>query len=132
VATVTSDGPATVGNVVNEVERHYGDLGRLAKEYQEHSGAVDGSTLYVECGYGGTEVSDELTKGLRPTSVRYPNGRLVHYTYGTSGGAADKLGRLEAIKDDSAGSPGRCAPAAEQLPPPPLAAPPGSRPVDLM
>jgi len=106
--TVSYDA-ATAGNVVNEVERQYGDLGRFAKEYQEHSGAVDGNTLYVEHAYDGTEVSDELTKGLRPTSVRYPNGRLVHYTYGSSGSAADNLGRLEAIKDDSAGSPGATA-----------------------
>jgi len=59
----------------------------------------------VEYGYDETEVPGEITKGLRPTSVRYPNNRLVHYTYGTSASDADVLSRLDAIKDDSAGSP---------------------------
>jgi len=39
-------------------------------------------------------------------SLRYPNGRLVHYTYGTSGSTADAMDRIDAIKDDDAGSPG--------------------------
>ncbi|MCA9182811.1 MAG: RHS repeat-associated core domain-containing protein, partial [Planctomycetales bacterium] len=43
---------------------------------------------------------------MRQTSLRYPNGRLVHYTYGTSGSAADSLNSLDAIQDDDSGSPG--------------------------
>ncbi|MEZ6114297.1 MAG: hypothetical protein R3C99_25290 [Pirellulaceae bacterium] len=39
-------------------------------------------------------------------SLRYPNGRLVHYTYGTTDIAADGLNRLDAIQDDDGGSPG--------------------------
>jgi len=104
VAKVTSYEAATGGNVVNDVEREYDDFALLYREYQEHSGAVDGNTLYVEYGYDETEVSDELTKGLRPKSVRYPNGRLVHYTYGLGNAANDLLNRLDAIKDDKAGT----------------------------
>ena len=44
--------------------------------------------------------------GLRLESIRYPNGRLVHYTYGSAGSDADNLNRLDAIKADSSGSPG--------------------------
>jgi hypothetical protein len=50
--------------------------------------------------------SDVYTRGLRPTSVRYPNGRLVHTTYGTSGETNDVLNRPAAINDDNSGSPG--------------------------
>ena len=101
---VSSYDAATAGNVVNEVLREYNDLEMLTKEYQEHEGAKDGSTLYVEYNYDETVVDNEYTKGLRLKSVRYPDARLVHYTYGSGDG--DKLNRLDAIKDDSSGSPG--------------------------
>ena len=55
--------------------------------------------------YDTSASSGELTKGLRQTSLRYPNGRLVHWTYGSSGSADDNLNRLLAIKEDSSGSP---------------------------
>ncbi|MCA9171691.1 MAG: hypothetical protein KDB23_28685, partial [Planctomycetales bacterium] len=104
----TSYDNATVGsgNVVNEVLREYNDYGLLDKEYQEHSGAKDGNTPYVGYNYDETAVSGELENGLRPTSLRYPNGRLVHYTYGSADSTADILNRLDAINDDSTGSPG--------------------------
>ena len=44
--------------------------------------------------------SGEYTKGMRLKSVRYPNARLVHYTYGSTDSDADNLARLDAIKDD--------------------------------
>ena len=53
-----------------------------------------------------TKSGDEFTKGLRPTSITYPDGRIVHATYGSSGGADDKTNRLAAINADSSGSPG--------------------------
>ncbi len=104
----TSYDNATVGsgNVVNEVLREYNDLAMLEKEYQEHEGAKDGSTLYVGYNYDESNSGGEFTKGLRPTSMRYPNGRLIHYTYGSAASDADNLNRLNAIKDDNAGSPG--------------------------
>ena len=94
------------GSVVNEVVFEYNDLGMLAKEHQEHEGAKDASTLYVQYNYDETASGGEFSKGLRLSSMRYPNGRLVHYTYGSSGGDGDNLNRLAAIKDDSGGSPG--------------------------
>jgi hypothetical protein len=74
--------------------------GRTQVRVPEHSGAKDGSTLYVQYNYAGAD------DGLRLESVRYPNGRLVHYTYGTANGDNDVLNRLDAIKDDDSGSPG--------------------------
>ena len=81
---VSSYDAATAGNVVNEVLREYNDLEMLTKEYQEHEGAKDGSTLYVEYNYDETVVDNEYTKGLGPKSVRYPNAGLVHLTYGSA------------------------------------------------
>jgi hypothetical protein len=99
---------ATVGSgsVVNQVLFEYDEHGPLAKEYQEHDGVKDGSTPYVGYEYDTTASAGLFTKGLRPTAVRYPNGRLVHYTYGTSGSTADAMNRIDAIKDDNSGSPG--------------------------
>ena len=45
---VTSYDAESSGNVVNEIVRTYNDLGMLYQEYQEHEGAKDGSTLYVQ------------------------------------------------------------------------------------
>ena len=94
------------GNVLGEVVREYNDLEMLSKEYQEHEGAKDAYTLYVGYDYDTAASGGEYTKGLRPTAVRYPNGRKAHFDYGSSGSHADNLNRLEAIKDDSSGQPG--------------------------
>ncbi len=103
---VTSYDAATGGSAVNDLTREYNDLEMLTKEYQEHEGAKGANTLYAEYNYDQTAGGGEFTKGLRRTSVRYPNNRLVHLTYGSAGSAADNLNRLDAIKDDSGGSPG--------------------------
>ena len=92
--------------MVNELVREYNDLAMFTKEYQEHGGAKDANTPYVDYNYDESATGGEFTKGLRLTSLRYPDGRLVHHTYGTSGSDADNLNRLDAIKDDSSGSPG--------------------------
>ncbi|NUQ62918.1 MAG: hypothetical protein HUU20_10535, partial [Pirellulales bacterium] len=84
----------------------YGSTALLSKEYQEHSGAKDGNTLYAGYNYDTTASSGVFTMGLRPTSVRYPNGRLVHFTYGTAAEAGDAMSRLAAINDDNSGNPG--------------------------
>ena len=104
---VTITPPWASGSVVNEVVYEYNDLGMLTKEYQEHEGAKDGKHART-CSTTSTPrpAAASFTKGLRPSSVRYPNGRLVHFTYGSADSMADALNRLDAIKDDSGGSPG--------------------------
>ncbi len=106
VEKITSYDAATAGSAANEVFLEYNHAGLPDKEYQEHSGAKDGSTPYVHFSRDITASRGEFTKGLRPISLRYPVGRLVHYTYGSSGSTADAINRLDAIKDDSGGSPG--------------------------
>jgi RHS repeat-associated protein len=78
---------------------------------------VDGSTLHVDYAYDdatGTYngITSVFTKGMRPKSIKYPDGRLVHYTYGTGGGLDDALSRVAAIYNDNGGSPGSTAYAA--------------------
>ncbi|NUQ66081.1 MAG: RHS repeat-associated core domain-containing protein, partial [Pirellulales bacterium] len=105
--TTTYDSPAVgSGSVVNEVVFEYNETGQPSKEYQEHSGAKDANTLYVGYNYDTSASAGVFTKSLRATSIRYPNGRLVHFTYGSSGEMNDALNRLAAINDDNAGNPG--------------------------
>jgi hypothetical protein len=56
---------ASGGNVLNELTCEYNGLEMLAKECQEHEGAKDGDTLYVQYNYHDTARSGEYTKGLR-------------------------------------------------------------------
>jgi len=50
---------------------------------------VDGSTLAVEYAFDdGHPGSGSAAKYLRLTDVTYPDGRELHYLYGTSGGGA--------------------------------------------
>ena len=50
---ITTHDNSTVGsgNVVDEVLFEYNHLGQPTREYQEHAGARDGNTLYVEYAY---------------------------------------------------------------------------------
>ena len=89
------------GDEVNQVVYEFDDFGQLTREYQEHAGAKDANTPYVEYHY-----ADGSDNHVRLEWVEYPNGRLVHYTYGATDGAADVLSRLDAICDDDSGSPG--------------------------
>ena len=79
VESVTSYDAASGGNVVNQVDYTYNDAGLLSREYEEHDGAVDQNTLYVQYDYAGA------AQGYRLTAVQYPNGRLIHCTYGSAG-----------------------------------------------
>jgi RHS repeat-associated protein len=106
------------GAILNEVTFLYNDLGLAIADYQAHSGAVDMTTTpVVQYGYDDTTVLGEFIRGLRPTSVTYPNGRVVRYEYGdadssssSSGPGAtdpdDCLNRIKFIADDNAGAVG--------------------------
>ena len=88
---------ATVGSgsLVNEVQFAYNDFGQLIADYQSHSGAVNtGSTPKVQYGYANGSANT-----IRPTSLTYPNGRMLSYDYGTAGGIPDASSRIDAIKD---------------------------------
>ncbi len=71
---------------------------------------MDGNTLYTQYDYAGA------SQGYRPTAVEYPNGRVIHYTYGSTGSADDNLNRVAAICDDDGnGGPGQVLAAYSYL-----------------
>ena len=131
--TVTSY-PTTgcTGTPLNEVKYTYNDFGALDQEYQEHEGAVDANSLYVQYAYDITtgtynEIENVYTKGVRFKSFRYPcvgstwkvrsggddAARLVYSLYKDTKdedpwdqtGIGDKISRVTAVaRDDSRGS----------------------------
>ena len=88
------------GNVVNEVEYEYNGWGRVSREYEEHDGTVDGSTLFLQYDYA-DGAAGGVAKYVRLDEVTYPNGREVHYDYGTTAAIDDIMGRLATIGDGS-------------------------------
>ena len=102
------------GTIVNQVLFEYNESGLPSAEYQSHSGAADVvSTPKVQYAYDDTAESGELVKGLRPTQLIYPNGRIVRYEYaqnssssGTGDDPDDLLNRIKFIADDDEGAVG--------------------------
>ena len=94
VESITSYDAASGGSVVNEVQNVYNDFAQLATQYQEHNGAVNtGTTLKVEYGY-----ADGSDNTIRPTSLTYPDGRVLDYRYDDE--AADELSRIRTLRWD--------------------------------
>jgi hypothetical protein len=84
---LTSYDAASGGNVVNQVQRTFNELGQLAAEYQSHSGAVNTSTTpKVQYAYS------EMTGGAnhsRLVSLTYPNGRVINFSYASGDESAE-------------------------------------------
>ena len=98
VKSVTSfDGS---NNIVNQVMYEYDANGLLAKDYSNPSGAVQvASTPYIGYTYDVTKSGDMFTKRLRLSTMKYPSGKTLTYTYGTANSVDDLLGRLTEIKE---------------------------------
>jgi RHS repeat-associated protein len=95
VSKITSVNSATVnsGTVQNEVQNDYNDFGQLTAQHQAHSGAVVvGTTPKVQYGYATGSANH-----VRPTSLTYPNGRVLTYDY--TGMDADNLSRIVGLVD---------------------------------
>ena len=83
------------GGIVNEVQFQYNDFGQSILTSQAHSGAViPGTTPSVRMGY-----ADGAANTIRPMSLTYPNGRVVTYDYGKSGGIQDSTSRVAGLID---------------------------------
>lgn len=86
-------------NVVNQVQNQYNGFRQLVTQYQAHDGTVNISTTpKIQYGY-----ADGGANTVRPTTLTYPNGRVVSYDYGSSGGDDDRLSRIESL-DDAGGA----------------------------
>jgi RHS repeat-associated protein len=83
-------------DIVNQVQREYNGLGQLITEHQEHAGDVDTGSLKVQYAYS------EMSNGnhSRPTSLTYPNGRVVNYVYGS--GLDDDVSRVTSFTTSGA------------------------------
>ncbi len=90
----TSYDASSAGNIVNQVQREFNGLGQLVAEEQEHSGAVDGSTLAVQYAYS------EMASGAnhsRLISITYPSGYVLTFNY--SSGLNSNISRLSSLSD---------------------------------
>jgi hypothetical protein len=95
---VTSYDNATVGqgNIVNQVQLTYNNFGQLTADYQSHSGAVNlGSTPACQYNYANGSANT-----IRPTTMTYPNGRVLNYNYGAGSGMNDALSRTGSLIDN--------------------------------
>ncbi len=98
VQTITSYSDTSGTTAVNQVQYVYNGWGKLAREYQEHAGAVGANTLHVDYEYA-DGASAGVAKHVRLSQVTYPNGRQVQYDYGTTGAIDDIMSRLASIGD---------------------------------
>lgn len=97
VESLTSwdDADVESGDAVNQCLFFYNGFQQLIADFQEHDGQVDESTPVVQYDY-----EDGSNNTIRPTALVYPNGRELHYSYGTSGGIHDALSRICSLIDD--------------------------------
>jgi RHS repeat-associated protein len=98
VRNITSLDNATVGqgNVVNDVQNVYNSFQQLTAEYQSHSGTVNVSTTpNVQYAYANGSANT-----IRPTSMTFPNGRVLTYSYGTANGTNDAASRIASLIDN--------------------------------
>lgn len=95
VETVTSYDRPSAGAIVNQVRMAYNEFGQLATEHQNHIGAVDDATPFVGYGY-----ANGANNTIRPTNMKYPNGRMKYLNYGPAEETNDMASRVGAIGDD--------------------------------
>ena len=91
----TSYSNAAGTSVVNQVEDAYNGYGQLTQQYQEHSGAVTGSSLSVQYGYSQPTGANYS----RLSTMTYPNTRVLDYVYNT--GLDSDISRVSGISDAS-------------------------------
>ncbi len=98
VETLTSFSDTSGTTAVNQVQYVYNGWAKVAREYQEHDGAVDANTLHVDYDYA-DGASGGVARHIRLSQVTYPNSRQVQYGYGTVGAIDDIMSRLASIGD---------------------------------
>lgn len=98
ISRLTSCDTATVGSgtIENEVLFSYNSFSQSIRTYQAHAGAVNTMTTpSVQIGY-----ADGSSNTIRPTSLTYPNGRVVTYDYGADSSLSDQISRVLSLVDD--------------------------------
>jgi RHS repeat-associated protein len=98
---VTSYSDTSGATAVNQVKYRYNGWGKLAQEWQSHTGVVDTqSTPSVQYVYT-DGASGGVAKYMRLSQVVYPNGCQAQYGYGTPGAIDDIMSRWQSISDDA-------------------------------
>ena len=78
----------------------YNDFSQLTTDYQAHGGAVNTSTTpKVQYAYANGSANT-----IRPTTLSYPDGRVLNYDYGTTDGINDAASRIGSLIDDDVSS----------------------------
>jgi hypothetical protein len=80
---------------VNQILRQYDGPGNLTAEFEEHRGMVTSMAPKVLYQYA-TDFSNNYS---RLSDIVYPDGRKLHYTYGSLSGLNDAISRVDAISD---------------------------------
>ena len=97
VDKITSYTTVAATTVVNQVQHVYNDFGQLTSSYQEHNGAVNTATsLRVQYGYANGSANT-----VRQTSMIYPAGRQIDFTYSTANSISDALSRPFRLQEGS-------------------------------
>ena len=98
-ADVTSYSDTSGTTAVNQVKYAYNGWGNVVREYQEHDGAVDGNTLFVQYNYD-DGASGGVAKYVRLDDVVYPDGnRDSRLRLRDAGAIDDIMSRLATIGD---------------------------------
>ena len=84
-------------SVVNQIRRTYNGLGQVSREFQEHDGAVDSSTLYVGYTWGTSAQGSRLTGIVYPKRDGGPLGGDRQLTYFYDSGLDATISRLSSI-----------------------------------
>ncbi len=91
VEFVTSYADSGGGTVVNQVQNVYNGFQQLTNQYQQHDGAVNtSSSLSVDYTY-----YDGSTNTIRPSTLVYPNNRMITYMYAS--GDDNALSRVTSL-----------------------------------
>ncbi len=102
--TVTSrNAVGATATVVNQVKWTYGAWGTISKFQQNNVGVVATTSPGVTYGFA-DGATGGLAKHVRPVSLTYPNGRVIHYLYPAAASIGDRLDRLDRIAEDLSGT----------------------------
>jgi RHS repeat-associated protein len=93
---------ANSSDIVNQVENLYNDLGQLVQQYQSPHGAVitSGTNATKSVHYAYSDPSS----GALLTSMTYPSGQVINYSYGTNGSLNAAIGRLDSLSETVSGT----------------------------
>ncbi|MBA3684524.1 MAG: RHS repeat-associated core domain-containing protein [Planctomycetes bacterium] len=103
LAGTASYNAASAGTVVNDVKITYDGWGNANKTQQNNVGLVATGSPAVQFAYADGAVGG-LAKYVRPSTITYPNGRIIYDLYPAAGSIGDRLDRIESVAENSTGT----------------------------